>query len=147
MPKLEEVRKRLQEKYLQVHGPVFFDGTEDPSAAEDSATAELQGVFGSVFSEDGGSDPSGTQKDVTAADRDALLERLKNKKAIGRGRAKYTVISTDGLDDAMLNFGIHRGKKVSELARDGEGRGYLDWILKQEFPEHLHRIINEWLSR
>jgi hypothetical protein len=60
-------------------------------------------------------------------------------------RRHYT-ISTDG-EDAVLNFGKHKGSKLSELAESRAGRGYLRWILQNDFPKELQDLAMRALDR
>lgn len=53
------------------------------------------------------------------------------------GSGRY-VVSSDG-DDAILQFGKHVGKSVSELQRTDPS--YLDWMMHQDFPHELIDII------
>lgn len=57
---------------------------------------------------------------------------------------KY-VISMDGAD-AVLHFGRHNGKALSFLAAS-EDRDYLEWMLKQDFPDDLVNVVNHVLKK
>lgn len=56
--------------------------------------------------------------------------------------AKYLI---DG-DEVTIQFGRHRGKKLSEMAGDREMAGYLRWMLKEEFPDDLKEEIRKALG-
>lgn len=63
------------------------------------------------------------------------------KMARNRKDHRYTV-SMDGAD-AVLNFGKHKGLRISDLAKTDEGRSYMLWLLKEGmgFGEDLLGII------
>lgn len=67
-------------------------------------------------------------------------DEIKAGKGIGNilGHGGRYTINIDG-DDAVLKFGKHKGKSISELANSQSG--YLDWILRQEFPEELKDVV------
>lgn len=68
--------------------------------------------------------------------------RAATEKATGAlfGGAQQYALSPGG--DAVLKFGKYRGKKVSDLANDAEGRRYLqEFVLAGEFPVALKRLI------
>lgn len=75
--------------------------------------------------------PRHTKKHTTP-----LAKAMRAKKQAGQV-GKYR-ISEDG-EDAVLLFGKHNGKKVSELFKDD--RSYLGWLFKQEFPDELIDVI------
>jgi len=66
-------------------------------------------------------------------DKSDLAKRISQRKTSG---GKYK-ISARG-DDAMLKFGKHNGKWLSEIAK--ENKGYLEWILEQKFPDDLKDV-------
>jgi len=45
---------------------------------------------------------------------------------------------------AVLNFGEHRGKPLSEVAL--RAPAYLEWMLRSDFPEEAKRIVRDALS-
>lgn len=45
---------------------------------------------------------------------------------------------------AVLTFGRHRGFPLGDLVRDE--RGYLEWLLRQDFPESLCAVIRDALD-
>lgn len=55
-------------------------------------------------------------------------------------------VSLDG-GDALLQFGKNAGRCVSELAESDEGRGYLRWMLQEEFVDEIHGIVRQHLER
>ncbi len=59
-----------------------------------------------------------------------------------KGIGKYR-ISGDG-DDAVLKFGKHKGKQISELIKTNPG--YLDWMSRQDFPDELKDVIRHQQS-
>lgn len=71
----------------------------------------------------------------------AKYDRLRYK----RKRSMNGRYTTDGHGDATLSFGKHKGKTVGELASGPDGRSYLRWMLKQEFPEDLLEIVKSQL--
>lgn len=74
-------------------------------------------------------------------------------KARGDGRVTRDSrfkLSVDG-KDAVLLFGAHRDKRVSELAADAEGRSYLAWMKRehkegQPFDEDLMMIVEDHID-
>jgi hypothetical protein len=64
--------------------------------------------------------------------------------AISR-KARYLVL--DGPADAVILFGKHRGKKVSELASSKDGRDYLRWVSGEDFPSDLLKVIRICLTK
>lgn len=60
------------------------------------------------------------------------------EKMSSRG-ARYTV-SMDGTD-ATLHFGRHKGKTLSVMVNDKDGRDYMRWMLKQDFPKELSQLV------
>ena len=57
-------------------------------------------------------------------------------------RGKYECI---GNKDAVLLFGAKKGIKISDLVESNNGRNYLVWLLKEDFPKELHDIITfQW---
>lgn len=53
-------------------------------------------------------------------------------------KAKYDV-RVDG-KDARLKFGKWSGSLLSSLALSGEGKDYLAWLGRQDFPDELKRL-------
>ena len=47
-------------------------------------------------------------------------------------------------DEAAINFGRYKGKTLRELARDDPG--FLEWIVKKEFPEDVKAIVQDALA-
>lgn len=61
-------------------------------------------------------------------------------------RRMYTIVQEDGLaPDAVLGFGKHTGKRLSELAASEEW-GYLQWIMGEDFPEALIKAAGAQLE-
>ncbi|KKN12963.1 hypothetical protein LCGC14_1011160 [marine sediment metagenome] len=52
-------------------------------------------------------------------------------------------VSPDGTD-ALLSFGKYDGARVSELAADHDGRGYLTWILGRDFHAGLLDVVRKY---
>ena len=71
----------------------------------------------------------------------AMLENDMEKIKKAEGPKLYEVV--DG-NDAVLLFGAHRGKKISELVGSAEGKNYLIWVLEKKFPEELQNLIRKW---
>ena len=62
-------------------------------------------------------------------------------------RAISGVYELCGSNDAILNFGKVKGKKVSDLMSTPKGRSFLVWMIEKEFPQELLNIIGEqWNS-
>ncbi len=51
-------------------------------------------------------------------------------------------------DDGQIVFGFskNRGKSLVEMKRDYEGRGFIDWMLRSDFPAHVKMVLTA-LSR
>lgn len=62
--------------------------------------------------------------------------REPDSKYAGREEKRYK-ISADG-KDALLKFGVHRGKSLSVLAVSEPS--YVTWLLSQDFPEELKDV-------
>lgn len=61
---------------------------------------------------------------------------------------RYNVVGAPEGDDAILLFGKYRGQKVSRLVVESpEGRDYLRWVMREEFPDELKTIIEFWLNK
>lgn len=61
---------------------------------------------------------------------------------------RFNVVESEGNDDAIMLFGKYRGQKVSRLVVESpEGRDYLRWVMREEFPDELKTIIEFWLNR
>ena len=60
---------------------------------------------------------------------------------------KYDLTQTDGIDDLVLKFGMHRDHKLSELSRTPTGRKYLKWMLNEDFPGAAKIMIRKWMKR
>lgn len=52
----------------------------------------------------------------------------------------------DDATDVELRFGKWYGNLVSHLVKSSAGRGYLTWMLKEEFPEPIKKTIQSVLS-
>lgn len=83
----------------------------------------------------------------TAMCRECSIKRLARKTA---DTPRYTV-SSDG-EDALLKFGRHRGRTLSDLAK-GSDASYLDFLiterdeddrLKFAFPDELRGLAKRW---
>lgn len=60
------------------------------------------------------------------------------------GPSRHVQWSESG--QVVLGFGRHAGAPLLELARDGESRGYLSWILDKDFPPHVGEICRRALE-
>ena len=51
-------------------------------------------------------------------------------------------------DDGQIVFGFskNRGKALVEMKRDHDGRGFIDWMLRSDFPAHVKMVLTA-LSR
>jgi hypothetical protein len=67
--------------------------------------------------------------------------------AAARTRSKKFSISSDGVN-ALIFFGKYNGRTIRELVNGSvEERGYVTWILTQEFDEKLKDICRLQLKR
>jgi len=57
---------------------------------------------------------------------------------------KFEMIDND--KDATLNFGQFKGSKLSELTKSKRGRGYMRWMLEENFPSYLKDAIRLQLN-
>lgn len=158
---LEEVRRKYMVRKDK-------DGEEIPPEKSFEERAE-QGIVPPPELEDGPYDVARRYRDLRKMEnkdawpKDATLTISKGKSATARvpvsvsAAPKYpknrpwlfSVIlgGTNGLDDAILKFGSkHRGQAVSTIAEKLEGRSYLRWIIREEFPVKLQRICEIWLE-
>jgi hypothetical protein len=71
------------------------------------------------------------------------LEKKKIKTRVEFVSGKYT-ISKDG-DDVMLEFGKHKGRMLSDVVKTH--RSYVNWMLKEEFPEDLKDVCKYLLRK
>lgn len=90
------------------------------------------------------------RRKVRKAKRKAAVEELLESQAVDveamkRSGDRRFKISADGRD-ALLCFGKHDGKTITDLKVSREGRSYLQWILKEEFPEPIKRIIRLYVD-
>jgi DNA polymerase-3 subunit epsilon len=59
------------------------------------------------------------------------------------GPSRHLRWTEDG--SAIVNFGKHAGKPLSELAR-GQEAGYIRWLLEKDFPAHVREICRRALE-
>jgi hypothetical protein len=135
---LEELRKMMRQG-LDTQSTVAVDKEKEGEHVEDL-------LSDMIVDEEVGA--------VSAEKPKAFLDKSKfTKRARASGDFSYTFspgggggkhkISSDG-SDALLLFGKHSGKNVSDLAR--EEPGYLRWMLGQDFPEPLLDVIRHVLG-
>jgi hypothetical protein len=76
-----------------------------------------------------------------------LVKALEKKKKTIKSRTEFVtgkyIISKDG-DDVMLEFGKHKGRMLSDVAN--RDPSYLEWILKEKFPEDLKDVCEYLLK-
>jgi uncharacterized protein (DUF3820 family) len=76
-----------------------------------------------------------------------LVKALEKKKKTIKSRTEFVtgkyIISKDG-DDVMLEFGKHKGRMLSDVAN--RDLSYLEWILKEKFPEDLKDVCEYLLK-
>jgi hypothetical protein len=77
----------------------------------------------------------------TPKDKNGLASRIKSKV---NSAGRYT-ISTSG-DNALLKFGKHNGKMLTQIVEEGN-RSYLEFILKETFPEELKDVCRYLLRK
>jgi hypothetical protein len=72
-----------------------------------------------------------------------------SKPASSESPTRWHETTTPGGDrDAVLMFGRHKGKSLTQLAtEDYESRSYVRWILREDFDEELKEIAREVLER
>jgi len=118
MTKLEDARARFAAK----------NGAAKPASTPSPEPARPKQNVAAMLGKGGGS---------TGIDPAAM------RTARGRG-GRFTLDRAH--DDATIGFGKYSGTRVSVLANDEEGRGYLRWMLTQEFPEALLEIVRHALD-
>lgn len=74
--------------------------------------------------------------------RPAFADRMRDKVAAKKRGGKYA-ISPDKTD-ARLLFGKHKDVSLGELSKSRDGRGYLEWMMKEDFPEELKKMAHKW---
>lgn len=47
----------------------------------------------------------------------------------------------DDEGQVVVGFGRNRGKSLVEMKRDYEGRGFIDWMLRSDFPPHVKMVL------
>ena len=76
-----------------------------------------------------------------------LVKALEKKKKTIKSRTEFVtgkyIVSKDG-DDVMLEFGKHKGRMLSDVAN--RDPSYLEWILKEKFPEDLKDVCEYLLK-
>lgn len=64
-------------------------------------------------------------------------------------KGKWTLeIMPDMVQDAILHFGRHAGRRISEISEDKDGRGYLRWLASPTnmFDEELIDIVKVYIE-
>jgi hypothetical protein len=77
-----------------------------------------------------------TVEDNRRRSSERMLDKIRGKRGRDRPISNY-VINVDG-DDALLKFGKHSGKYLTEVARMEPS--YLDWLVKNVYPEDLKDV-------
>jgi hypothetical protein len=145
VPTLEEMRKWLQGH--EVDGLPEREGSwsleperkakDNPYNAPAKQCARCQGTGewskGPCVACDG---QGWIQKRSNLADNMAAKHRAKQ-------RGGRYVVSADG-KDALIHFGKHNGKNLSDIAKID--RGYLSWIIGEDFPKELKDICEYQLK-
>jgi hypothetical protein len=123
--------KRTRSRDVQ---PVDTSGNEPEEVlpGEQGVPASPTSVHGP--GSDRGEEPYGKAGDAEAVPRkEARAHRVGKAK---RRKVEYELSDADESDggdddgwcDAFLDFGKHKGSRVSQLVASGEGRGYLRWM-------------------
>jgi len=124
-------------------------GTVPAGGGKEAVCARCGGVGRVKAEPDGRPDhPTGEKKRLGVR---ATMEKAKEGKKRPRyGKPRFDIIpaagSGDGRPDAILGFGKHKGQRVSDLAREMAGRGYLRWVTREDFPDTLKQVIEDRLS-
>lgn len=103
--------------------------------SRDTAADDVRRVFGAA----GVALMEEMENAETSKTTDAALITMAKKR-----HAKYVVL-TGG--DVVLLFGRWAEKRLSELSSTRDGRDYLRWMMKQEFPVELLTAVRECLAR
>ena len=74
--------------------------------------------------------------------RPAFGDRMKAKAQAKKRGGKYNI--TDDGTDAHLLFGRNKGAKLSDLSKTRDGRSYLGWLIKEDFPQELKTLAEKW---
>jgi len=48
--------------------------------------------------------------------------------------------------EVVFAFGPHRGRRLRDVASDSNTKGFLDWILRKDFPEDAKRLAKDALA-
>jgi hypothetical protein len=61
---------------------------------------------------------------------------------------RFSQRETDGAEDFELLFGKYRGRRLSELVMEAEGKSYLKWLLAwDDLPPDIRAAATYWLDR
>lgn len=115
--------RKLQDAHRRFVG-AEYDGAHQAQADVTATAAVLAGMLGAFG--------------LAEADWAALAERCGPI-----GRSRY-IEDRQGIP--VLTFGKHAGRPLHEIAI-GPDRGYLDWMLKGDFPENVKEICRAVLQR
>jgi DNA polymerase-3 subunit epsilon len=115
--------RKLQDAHRRFVG-AEFDGAHQAQADVAATAAVLRGMIGAF----------GLQE----ADWATLAERC------GPIAKPRHIEHRDGIP--VLAFGKHAGRSLSEIAA-GPDRGYLDWMLKGDFPENVKHVCRTALQQ
>lgn len=144
MPSLDELRLWLQGQEVEglpereePEGPALVVNAE-PELVKDCPTCEGEGeVDADVCPECEG---AGTVK--RDRPRTPFAKRMRERAASKKRGGKYR-LTEDG-KDATLMFGRHKDSTLSDLSKTRDGRSYLVWLVKQDFPEELKTMAGAW---
>ena len=91
--------------------------------------------------------PTPLKVKIKSGESSNLVKALEKKKKTIKSRTEFVtgkyIISKDG-DDVMLEFGKHKGRMLSDVAN--RDLSYLEWILKEKFPEDLKDVCEYLLK-
>ena len=68
--------------------------------------------------------------------------RVADKRKSGKD-GRFTMF---GKTDALINFGKHKGNKLSDLVKISGGRDYMKWMMREGFPDFLKEAIRHQLK-
>ncbi len=64
----------------------------------------------------------------------------------GKRNSKDSRFTMFGTTDALINFGKHKGNKLSALVSSVGGRDYMKWMLREGFPDYLKKAVQYQLD-
>jgi uncharacterized protein (DUF3820 family) len=74
---------------------------------------------------------------------DAAQER---KKHTSTATSRKRILFVHDGSDVVLQFGKYQGWKFKDMVADSSARGYLRWVLREDFPQDLKDLCSKALT-